>query len=227
MYRETADSAELASALAPHLPDTVRLAAACVQTDAYTPALFQAHQQRFPEEAELIKRAVPKRLLEFLAARDMARELLSHLGAPALPIGRGHLGAPIWPEGYVGSIAHSAGMVMVVVASSAHVRALGLDLEPNLPLPPDVTSHVCLPGEQEGAPYSRGVFVVKEAFYKAHCTMHQRMLDFTEVRVTFRNSTWEALEIAPPATAIGPTTLAGSIVATAGWLAAFCAITVT
>lgn len=224
VYRQTPESVELASALGRVLPARIKLGVVFVSPELDANAQRSEHALLYPEEAVLIERAVPKRFFEFVAARNLARTLLSQLGVNHGAIARGHLGAPVWPEGYVGSIAHSSGMVTVAVARREDYRALGLDLEPNLPLPSDVTSYVCLPGEQEGAPASRAVFAAKEAYYKAHCTLHQRMLDFTDVRVTFASDRWEATELCPPADTIGPTTIVGSIVTTAGWLAAFCAL---
>jgi 4'-phosphopantetheinyl transferase EntD len=115
-------------------------------------------------------------------------------------------------------------MVLVAVAEARRYRSLGLDVEPNQPLPPDVIDHICLPGENDAAPASRAVFVVKEAFYKAHCGVHHRMLDFSDVRVQWNRDRWTATELEPPRDAIGSTTIDGCIVSTAGWLAAFCAI---
>lgn len=223
----TTPSKALETALTERLPKAVRLSVAEVK-GALDASLVRARLSRcFPEEALLVERAVPKRLLEFVAARTVARELLAEFGVEPTAITRGPLGAPLWPAGYVGSITHSAGMVAVIVASLADYRALGLDLEPNEPLPEDVTDYICLPGELEQAPQSRAVFAAKEAFYKAHCTLHHRMLDFAEVRVTFGAPSWKATELRPPEGAIGPTTIEGSIVTTAGWLAAFCSVTAT
>jgi 4'-phosphopantetheinyl transferase EntD len=134
------------------------------------------------------------------------------------------MGQPLWPNGIVGSITHASGMVLVAVTDAQNYRSVGLDVEPNEPLPPDVVDHICLSGESDAAPVSRAVFVVKEAFYKAHCEVHHRMLDFTDVRVQWNRDRWTATEIIPPPGTIGSTTLEGYLVVTAEWLAAFCTI---
>jgi 4'-phosphopantetheinyl transferase EntD len=115
-------------------------------------------------------------------------------------------------------------MVVVAIGKTTEFASLGIDLEPNQPLPEDVSGYVTLPGEDAGAPVSRAVFVVKEAFYKAHCGLHHRMLDFTDVRITWEVEGFSARELHPPTDAIGPTSFDGTLAITAEWLAAFCAV---
>jgi 4'-phosphopantetheinyl transferase EntD len=221
---QTDDSVELCLALSRQLPTSVRVAAAKVNVDTDAAQLLAAHAEQFPEEAALVSKAVPKRVREFLVARNLSRELLASLGKANVSVGRGTLGEPLFPPGVVGSITHSNTLVVVTVAETCAFRALGLDIEPNQPLPPDVCDYVSLPGENDAAPASRAVFVAKEAFYKAHCGVHRRMLDFTDVRLQWLQSGFIATELTPPTDAIGSTTLNGRFVVTAGWLAAFCAI---
>jgi len=223
-WRETAVSRELAQALGQALPPGLRCAVAEVVVGSDAKSSLALHAERFPAEAELAKNAVPKRLFEFIATRTLARELLADMGHGAVSIPRGPLGAPEWPQGIVGTLAHSDGLVVVVLGSAEPYRALGIDLEPNEPLPEDVRSYVSLPGEDDRAPAARAVFVVKEAFYKAHCGVHGRMLDFSDVRVTWHNDGSNARELRPPANCTGPTSLSGTFTIAAGWLAAFCAI---
>ncbi len=75
---------------------------------------------------------VPKRRLEYLAGRLAARAALQSVGADDLVIGR-HDGAPVWPEGYCGSISHSAGLAVAVAARLRDWRSLGIDIEARLP----------------------------------------------------------------------------------------------
>lgn len=223
-YVQDEDCVELGNALSTQLPSQIELAAVTVRTDNDAAALLRTHSEEYPEETALVTKAVPKRIREFLAARHLARELLAAHGIAPTSLGRGALGEPLWPSGVVGSISHSTPLVIVAVARTIHYRALGVDVEPNLPLPPDVGDYVSLPGENEDSPASRAVFVAKEAYYKAHCTVHRRMLDFKDVRLQWLPSEWLATEISPPPDTIGSTTLKGFFAITAGWLAAFCAI---
>nr|WP_245651785.1 hypothetical protein [Streptosporangium amethystogenes] len=72
---------------------------------------------------------------EFTTARWCARDALGHLGYPPMPVLPGAKGAPVWPPGVVGSITHCAGYRAAAVARSGDVATLGIDAEPNKPLP--------------------------------------------------------------------------------------------
>jgi 4'-phosphopantetheinyl transferase EntD len=185
LYEETDESLSLHRALYPHVSRDIVVKVAQITTGLDAASVLMRHRERFPLEAEMVSRAVPKRVFECLAARNLARAALLELGAPIVSIGCGSRREPLWPKGVVGTIAHSNRFVMVAIAPSERFRAVGIDVEPNQPLPTDVHSHVCLPGEADGAPASRAVFVVKEAFYKAHFGVHRRFLDFPSVRVTW------------------------------------------
>lgn len=222
--QQSADSLALSQALRTVLPEGLYFAVATVCIGSDASSALQEHAARHPDEASIIRNAVPKRLFEFLATRELARALLLEMGESAASIPRGTLGAPLWPQGIVGTIAHSHGLIVVALGKTQQFSSLGIDLEPNQPLPEDVRDYVTLAGEDEGAPASRALFVVKEAFYKAHCGIHQRMLEFTDVRVAWQPNGFCAQEIQPPPNAIGPTSLCGTLAVTAEWLAAFCAI---
>src|SRR5437667_3257012 len=65
-----------------------------------------------------IEQAVPKRRLEFAAGRQCAHEALRVL-APLdghSPIGIALDRSPVWPPGFVGSIAHTQGFASAAVA---------------------------------------------------------------------------------------------------------------
>lgn len=83
----------------------------------------------FAEEFALVENAVAKRQHEFAAGRMLARRAMSSLGVAPSAILRDTRGAPIWQEGYVGSISHSQGMAAAVVARRKAVRGVGLDME--------------------------------------------------------------------------------------------------
>lgn len=73
----------------------------------------------------------PARRREFLAGRLAAQAALAQFGERGL-VGRlGH--APVWPEGYCGSISHSKGLAVAVAGTSRDWQALGVDLEPAPP----------------------------------------------------------------------------------------------
>jgi len=147
----------------------------------------------FPEEEEVVARAVDKRRREFATARGCARRALATLGLPPAPIVPGERGAPAWPSGVVGSMTHCDGYRASAVALERNVRTVGLDAEPNGPLPDGVLKVIATPAEVDwldGAPPASGVcwdrllFSAKESIYKAWFPLTRRWLDFEEAVVT-------------------------------------------
>lgn len=149
----------------------------------------------YPEEAEVVARAVPKRRLEFAAGRRCAREALAALGFPPLPLPRGEGGSPSWPPGVLGAITHCDGYAAAVAARTGTVPVLGIDAEPAGPLPHGVLNQVSLPPERShldtlsatdpGICWDRLLFSAKESIYKAWFPLARRWLDFSEAEVTF------------------------------------------
>ncbi|HXB14651.1 MAG TPA: 4'-phosphopantetheinyl transferase superfamily protein [Solirubrobacteraceae bacterium] len=130
-----------------------------------------------PVEEELIAGASQRRRREFAEARDCAREALRSLGAPAQAIPAGPDGAPVWPQGVVGSITHKGSYCAAAVARSAQLAGLGIDAEPDEPMPAGVLETVASPRELEqveallarrpGVAWDRLLFAAKEAALKA------------------------------------------------------------
>lgn len=152
---------------------------------ADAPALSVLH----PCEAALMDRAVEKRRREFCAGRVLAKAGLESLGLPATPILRGEDRAPIWPQGVVGSITHTHGHCAAVVARSAQIRAVGIDVEQASELKPGVYEAITTPGEREelaGADALRVgkvIFSAKECAYKAQYALTQKYLPFSAMSV--------------------------------------------
>lgn len=79
-----------------------------------------------------ISGAAAKRRADYVAGRLAAAQALQGLtGTRQIP-GRDSAGVPVWPRDVVGSISHSHGRAMAVVARSCHYQALGLDMERRL-----------------------------------------------------------------------------------------------
>ncbi|MGP1690894.1 MAG: 4'-phosphopantetheinyl transferase family protein [Giesbergeria sp.] len=76
-----------------------------------------------------IARSVEKRRREFAAGRICAQSALASLGEECVAIGIGSLREPIWPPGFVGSISHSFGLAVAVVAKTQSFVSLGIDVE--------------------------------------------------------------------------------------------------
>jgi len=119
--------------------------------------------------------------------RRVAHELLRRLGYVDLAILRGRAGAPIWPAGAVGSIAHDDEVAVAVAARAASVASLGIDIEPALPLPSELGKMVIAPrdrlGDLDPGIGGRVLFAAKEAVYKASFPLDGRMLDFEDIAV--------------------------------------------
>lgn len=149
----------------------------------------------FPEEEEVIARAIDKRRREFTTARACARAALAKLGIPAVPILPGERGAPQWPAGVVGSITHCDGYRAAAVALGSDIATIGLDAEPHAPLPGGVLNAVSLPPERArlaelavsapGLCWDRMLFCAKEAVYKAWFPLTGRWLGFGDAHVDF------------------------------------------
>lgn len=147
----------------------------------------------FAEEFALVENAVPKRQHEFAAGRMLARRAMFSLGVAPAAILRDTHGAPIWQEGYVGSISHSQGMAAAVAARRKAVRGVGLDIECRTrPFPWRALDIVALPREQtwlselprhwrEIAAFC--VFSAKESIIKCLYSAGLPLLYFTQVAV--------------------------------------------
>lgn len=120
------------------------------------------------------------------AARIVARELLSRAEC-AVP--NGPSGAPIWPPGIVGSLAHDSDVAVAAVALQREFAGIGIDIEPAEALPAGVVKTIATPWEQLSLnAYVYGgrlLFVAKEAVFKAVADLDQTFLDHHDVEVDF------------------------------------------
>src|SRR2546423_6154826 len=99
-------------------------------------------------EASAVASAVPSRQREFATGRAVARQALAALGVAPVPLARGPGGEPGWPAGVVGSITHCAGYRGAAVAPATRAASVGIDAEPDAPLPDGVLDLVSLPAER-------------------------------------------------------------------------------
>ncbi|HWU61349.1 MAG TPA: 4'-phosphopantetheinyl transferase superfamily protein [Ensifer sp.] len=123
------------------------------------------------------------------AVRYVARGLLGHVGLAVVPLLKAPSGAPVWPAGAVGSMAHDDDFAIAAVASAASFAGLGIDIEPAEPLAEDVAAIVRMSGDVldgvEERLASRLLFAAKEAVYKAVFPRDQLVLGFEDVAVDF------------------------------------------
>ncbi|MFD7234714.1 4'-phosphopantetheinyl transferase [Streptomyces syringium] len=148
----------------------------------------------YPQEADIVARAVDKRRREFATVRLCARTALAGLGIPPGPIPRGTRGAPVWPEGIVGSMTHCDGYRAAAVARNTAVASVGIDAEPHAPLPAGVEKLVALPEERRtldrlstshpAVAWDRLLFSAKESTYKTWFPLTGQWLDFGDCVIT-------------------------------------------
>jgi 4'-phosphopantetheinyl transferase EntD len=144
-----------------------------------------------PEEAPAFDRSIVAVRRASGAARLVARNLLRRLGYPEWPIKRGSVGAPIWPEGIRGSLAHDSDYAVAAICREQDFRALGIDVEPAELLPRELVDLVATPREREHLDADefggRMLFVAKEAVYKAVYPLDRIFLEHHDVEIDFAN----------------------------------------
>lgn len=139
-----------------------------------------------PIELEHVRGAAEVRRAEFSTGRRLLRTLLGDDG----PIPVGVHRAPVLPAGAVASLAHDCDVAVAAASTATVVRALGIDVEPAVPIAADVAALILREDERGIDP---GVaFSLKEAAYKAWRTLGGRLLDHGDVRITLDGSHYAA-----------------------------------
>jgi 4'-phosphopantetheinyl transferase EntD len=148
-------------------------------------------------DIEFPAQANPARRKEFIAGRTLAQRCLVDLGQPPTPIGCGVDREPLWPNGVVGSIAHTGTFAAAVVwlpniEIEQQTAGIGIDAEHCGRLDPTIWPTVFTPPEivrlEQEPPLSRDLmatcmFSAKEAVYKAQFPLTRRFLEFDEVAI--------------------------------------------
>lgn len=150
--------------------------------------------QLFPDEEALVGNAVQKRRREFTTGRHLARRALAELGVAPAALLPGPRREPLWPSGLVGSITHCAGYRAAAAARQTAIVTLGIDAEPDEPLPEGVIEAIALAGERDRVAalcrshpdvhWDRLLFSMKESVYKAWYPLAQCWLDFMAADIT-------------------------------------------
>jgi 4'-phosphopantetheinyl transferase EntD len=158
----------------------------------------------FPAEEKIIAQAVEQRRREYATVRSCARACLERLGYAPVAILPGDGGAPTWPAGVLGSMTHCAGYAAAAVGPLPQISAIGIDAEPDAPLPDGVLDLIATPAERDrlvvtppprGPNWDRLLFSAKEAVYKAWFPLVGEWLDHQEAEISFdpRDGTFAAL----------------------------------
>ena len=165
------------------LPSSVVAVASSQDVDAFL----------YPEEESIVARAVAKRRREFATGRFCAHRALGLLGVSAQAVPAGPFGEPLWPPGVIGSITHCEGYRACAVGRDSGLIALGIDAEPELPLPEGVLGAVASAEEREqirvlaacrsDTNWDRLLFSIKESTYKAWFPLAGCWLGFEEASV--------------------------------------------
>jgi len=167
-------------------------------------ALAMQRYDRFvvslPEVADLsLANAVEKRRREFSGGRIAAHAALKKLGAgDSLSIPVGDARNPLWPAGFTGSITHTAGLAIAVVARTERLAAVGIDLElanavqpelwPSLLRAPEIELVSRMPAAEQSR-WATMMFSAKESFYKLQYPLTGEWVDFLEAEVSISEKT--------------------------------------
>lgn len=150
---------------------------------------------------EKLPGAVPSRLYEFSAGRAAARAAMAEIELAPSAIPHAPSREPIWPAGVMGSITHTATACLAVVLPVGHYRGIGIDLEPQGALGPDLWRSILHPTEWERlastpqchqAKLAQAYFCAKEAAYKAQYPVSREILEFHDFIITFQQGNFEA-----------------------------------
>lgn len=151
----------------------------------------------WPEERAALGTVVDGRWWDWVTGRRCAREAMERLGVEPRPLLVGERREPLWPAEVVGAITHTRGYAAAAVALDRHRRSVGLDAEPDEPLPGRVLERIAHPGEVQwiesalaDGPGAAGVenpdrllFSIKESIYKAWYPLAGRWLGFDQAEV--------------------------------------------
>ena len=141
-----------------------------------------------------LRKAGSRRRATFRAGRMCALEALEALGSKAPEIPVGVSGAPVWPEGFIGSISHTDYFAAAVLAKNPPFSGLGIDIEDDAPLDDaNMVQLVCRleemlddsnPADPDNLIRGKLLFVVKESIYKLHQPLGGAFLDFHDLSVS-------------------------------------------
>lgn len=176
---ELPEETSLARALAAIAPHGVRTGCRLIRDGDETHLL--------PEEARSLPARQPAMRRASGAARWIAHRLLADIGCNDAAIPRALSGAPVWPDGMIGSLAHDDDMAVAAVAPVGHIVSLGIDIEPALALPDDILALVATPADRTDAAdrhlAGRILFAAKEAVYKAVYPLDREILGYEDIAV--------------------------------------------
>ena len=150
------------------------------------------------DERILLEGATQARRREIIAGRVLAHRLMEQSGYNVAPVTRHITGAPLWPAGLCGSIAHSSNLIAIALAPISSMRSVGIDIEDGRDLG-EAMSDVADEDEErtmislglasDTAGASRVLFSAKEALFKCQSPITGDVdLTFEEIRLQMDSS---------------------------------------
>ena len=138
--------------------------------------------------------ATRKRKASFLAGRlCAAKAIQSYNPCLSTAVGMDRGGAPIWPDGVVGSITHTDRYVSAAVGSKNQWLGIGIDSEEIIDLDNVKPLKMLVMLAEESSLFSESslsepeltslIFSAKESFFKCFHPLGQQRLDFRSVRI--------------------------------------------
>ena len=164
---------------------------ACVTFDAahYHPREFEKYAIPCPQAVGL---APPKRQAEYLASRWLAGTIFARFGIPDFILTNNDDRSPRWPEGFTGSLSHSAGTAFLLADPQG--RLTGNDVEQWVSHTTAREISGLLMNEQERDLLTASslswpeavtiLFSLKESLYKALWPAVRRYIDFLQAEIT-------------------------------------------
>lgn len=144
-------------------------------------ALLPEEQRAFAASVDNVRRASG-------AARIVARRLMAQMGQSQQAVPKSTSGAPVWPEGLVGSLAHNSQVAVAALARRMDFSSLGIDVETAEPLEADLLDLIVTTTERKAIANDacgggRLLFSIKEAVYKAVHPLDGVFLEHHDVEV--------------------------------------------
>ncbi len=146
-----------------------------------------------PQELESVATASNERRRHYLAGRRAAHILLEQARVPSAPLLSEADGAITWPEGWTGSITHSADWCAAAIARRTDCRGIGIDLENSARMNEPIARRILTPAELQWAAESTPgpdfllmaalLFSAKEALYKAAAPILKKFIGFRDAEL--------------------------------------------
>ncbi|HEY4078846.1 MAG TPA: 4'-phosphopantetheinyl transferase superfamily protein [Rhizomicrobium sp.] len=179
-----------------------------------------------PDEAGYVSKSGDVRLRDFTLGRHCAHAVLARLGQPDFAIAPDANGAPIWPEGIIGSITHTKGYAAALAGRTDMFLAVGVDAERIGGVTENLYSRLFTAAEcvrlsmQDAKGRGRDatiLFSAKEAVYKACNNLAGgERISFQDIDITLTGDRFRAILVTGQIT--GRFIVSGDLAVTAAWL---------